>query len=414
MFLPYLFSILISYILFRHLPIEVTLLFFSYSLVSVVIYSLQIWAFPEFYGFTPAGIAGTDDSFFYSQVAETLPRDLPVRENYLANIHNYSIFLNLLNPFSINHPIDILFYNIIPLSLLPPITKRVANDITGNLRIGSISFKLSAICPFILANGIILIREVWVAALFIGSLYLMLNQRFILLFTFILTTFYFRVGSGGLLLFSLVSSIPIFYYKLEHSKYRRQYLFVFFITMGIVSVASIPAIISEVGLGTFSGFNLLREEYLSVLRNYDEDSELVRILDQPIYVRLPLSLAFFYSVPFFNPNSIIVNGEFVVRNFFRYYLYPILFVFYFFLLIRSFVSAIQMRDIQIIMIHLTYTSCILIISQISIIVRHKVMLMPLMYILVAHGMMKKTTTGTVLGIAGSICLIAVQVLSKII
>jgi hypothetical protein len=42
------------------------------------------------------------------------------------------------------------------------------------------------------------------------------------------------------------------------------------------------------------------------------------------------------------------------------------------------------------------------------------MLMPLMYILVAHGMMKKTTTGTVLGIAGSICLIAVQVLSKII
>ncbi|MBC8228551.1 hypothetical protein H8E77_03265 [bacterium] len=57
---------------------------------------------------------------------------------------------------------------------------------------------------------------------------------------------------------------------------------------------------------------------------------------------------------------------------------------------------------------------LLIVSQISIQLRHKTMLMPLFYILVAYGFYNKTKLGEILGIGGSLSLILVQFAVNII
>ena len=61
--------------------------FVFYSWAALILFLAQLWTYPEYCGFSGPGFGiGTDDSFFYSQVARGLPWDFTLRTHWEPSI----------------------------------------------------------------------------------------------------------------------------------------------------------------------------------------------------------------------------------------------------------------------------------------------------------------------------------------
>ena len=80
------------------------------SLVSAY-YLLQTTVSPETYGTTSGLGSRTDDSYFFSLIADEIPNLMDTRSNYEEYENFFTSIIKWVTPFKIYYPIDIIFCN---------------------------------------------------------------------------------------------------------------------------------------------------------------------------------------------------------------------------------------------------------------------------------------------------------------
>jgi len=399
----YLYFFLLSLLCYKILvgdgKLEPIYLYPFYSFLIVIMYLLQYWGYPEYFGFSGGLGIGTDDARFYSMVAASLPSDFPVRVDW---IYPYGQLLRAVTWwYQVKHPLDILFFNAIPLVLIPSLTSGVAATLTDQEAIRKTSYRLVALCPFLLSNSLILIRDGWIAMAFIGAILYFLEGKYARMALLVALAFYLRIASALVLLFVLIAFAMI---ELIHKRgiSRLTYSVGILVGIGVTAFLFYPSVDRYLeAKGVYNNI-AFRENYLSFMElsvqaSSSGDSVALWIYHQSPWIRLPLGFVYYFMAPFFVPNF-IGKGVLAPRGLLTN-LFAILSVFYLKCFIQAVFKAWHDDSIKWRVIILTYLVSVLMLSQVSIQLRHKVMLLPLFYVLVAYGHHNQTkwgrTTGTI-------------------
>ncbi|MEM6287664.1 MAG: hypothetical protein AAF845_10950, partial [Bacteroidota bacterium] len=322
---------------------------------------------------------------------------------------NFSSFIRILAIGSINHPIDVILFGAIPLALIPISVERVARAI-GARKGSHLAFTLAAICPFTLSNGLVLVRDGWTAAGFIIAILAIIERKYIISIIAIGVVFYIRGVSGGLIAagvagIALVSVPAQTRDPVDRLIRRAAVVCLGIIGLGAVFAAILPDLISR-GVSPM----LFRQDFLlRFIGANSPNSTLFTIMNQPFFVRIPLGFTFFFGSPFLKPEVIFVQGMFVPRNLLAVVAFPLVFLFSVRYFVRGAVSAVVRRHGLAIMMFGVFCVLLLIISQASLQLRHKTLVMPLFYVLVGYGAAYSTRTGRLLGAAAAGAFALVQV-----
>jgi len=392
-------SIALYVVVFKKIEYEVIFLFGLYSLLTVILFGFQYLSLPQFIGFSGGVGIGTDDCRYFVDVASitfSLPEHCYAHSVY--GMPNYSNFIKALNIFEIHHPLDILFINVFSAVFLTLFTREFAREYFKNTEIAFYAFIFVLICPFIMSNSLILIRDGWTATLFIGSLYFLIKGRYTLLIIFLILLFYIRIASGAMsLMIILIIGYSIFR-DIKINQHTKPLLTIFVIGIVLLTVGvSIPFVV-EYMVNKNIGGSLLREEFL--ISYYIEGGSgrdnpaLIKLMSMPAIIRIPASTLFFILLPLFSPGDIIREGIFIPRSFLASFLYPLMFLIYFKFMVQGFISGFfRKKNIKIILLFSIFILCMVILSQWSLQPRHKTMMMPLFYIIVASGVVYKDKLG---------------------
>lgn len=379
-----------------------------YVFLAILIFQIQKYAIPDWYGFSgDYGGVGTDDSRFYGGVTTNISSIPYGARSYLGMDHNFVTFLKFIYPFQINHPLSIIIPNLLGICFIPHFTYKTAFSLTKDFRVSELAFKLVLICPFILSNGLILMRDGWSSFFLILGLYHFFEGNFI---KYIIALFFLisiRLGTGILLLI-----VPFFYlYNFFLSgNIKKVFIKVLLFTLFLLILISVglPFLIEYSVSRGISGFG--RQEFVENFIAKADDSSIVYVIyNLPFYLKLPFGFAFFLLLPYLKV-EFFTQGFFNIRNIMFTILMPILNIFYFKYFFSGIYYAISNNKKNIRKVIFIYLFLILIVSQLSIQPRHKTALMPLFYILVAYGFVNNTKMSRLIGILIMFSLILIQII----
>jgi len=421
--LPFVYFLVVSIflyaIIFKKVHAEVILLYGLYSLITIILYLVQYATLPEYYGFSGGLGIGTDDCRHFVASANQLTKFYP--ENCYAHLQygipNYSNFLNLFTPFKITHVFDVVFVNVIASVFLPIFTREVYREFLNNTGY-FYAFIFAAICPFIVSNSLVLVRDGLTATLLIGSVYFILKNKYVFLIISLVLLFYIRIASGAMAMLIITFFGLYVYHKHKSDKYTSPVLLIVILIVSSISVLIALPFVYDYMVSKHLVDSLFREEFLLGYfiegGSGRESSALVKMMTLPAFLRIPLSTVFFLVLPLFSPSDIIREGIFIPRSFLMSFIFPLLFLFYIKVFINSLIYSVRNLEKKVILLFIIYLLSILILSQMSLQPRHKTMVMPLFYIIAASGMVYKDKLGQqistvllVLFIVGQLFLIAV-------
>lgn len=348
-----------------------TNVFLIYTILCLVLFLFQLNHLPNWYGLSgPYRGVGTDDSRYFAGIADSLEFIPYGAKDYVGWDHWFSNLLDLLYPFPINHPLELVIFNLLGVVFLPLLGVKLAFKI--NPSITKINLKLIFLfilfCPFIGSNTLIIMREGWVATFILIGLLSYLKKYYLYLILAFSALLYLRPASTIILTALLV---PIYLKNTSSIKKILLYL-------------SIPLIFVSI-FNMFKGFflglgitGLIRTEFIeSLLFDLDPNSTIYKIFNLGLPFNIILLPTFFFFVPF--PDFSIIYPEIIPRHFLEKIISPIYNIFP----MSALIYFIQKKSKNIYgkSILFGYLYSIMIISLMSLQVRHKVMVMPLFYIL---------------------------------
>ncbi|TKB09916.1 hypothetical protein [Desulforhopalus sp. IMCC35007] len=377
----------------------VLLSFAVYTLLALLIFTAQMYTLPNYEGLSgPEGGIGTDDTYFYTQATKDVDfsRNGALRA-YSSVMHPFSIFLGtfvqMIEFFRECHLVDLLLLNVFALSFIPSLCSLVAVrclPLWYESPLGPNSIQLAywlALMHFSLwADGLILIRDGWTALFFTVALFSLINGS---IFKFLIATIclaYFRIASAIMLVCSVMPLLlPISIKKLK------KYAFLILLPLSAIVVIVIAYAVSS-GYVDEKQISFLRNDYVnSFIANAadkKQDSSILFILSSmSFYLRIPLTFVFFFCAPYTSLN-IVTDGVFVPRlllNFFAGVLNIVLLKWWVQSLVVAFQIWLKKRTDLLLYLHLTYLIGIFLVSTMSLQLRHKTMLLPLLCVLAAHG-----------------------------
>jgi len=243
--LGYLYFLLLTLILYKWLvgktDLEPVSLYALYSFLVIALYLLQSWAYPDFMGFS----GSTDDARYYVHVADSLPSNFPVTMATSGRVRNYELLMRFISWYPVTHPFDILFFNVLPLVLIPPFTRRVAVILTRREDVGKMAYKLVMLCPFLLSNSLVLVRDGWTAMTCIGAIWFFLRTKYVRMGFLIALSFYFRIGSGLLLTFVLLFLVLLRFIQKRGINRKLLYVIALLTVVGITLLVLYPTFSSR-------------------------------------------------------------------------------------------------------------------------------------------------------------------------
>lgn len=370
------------------------IIFLFYCAGALVLYLAQLGTYPAYQGFSGGLGIGTDDSHFYSQVARGLPWDFPVRRGYDLVTHPFSHFLSFLTrPFSWifprSHPLEFLYLNALAISLLPPLTAGLARHLFRDERVTRGAYLMTLFCPFILANGLILMRDGWMAMLFTGGLYFTLKRRWLPLAVFVGVALFLRMQTGLMLLGNAIVLSVMFRHVDESTGAWNAPGGMFRTVMGTLPFAlvGIVAVLLMFGVGwsekVFRGDFL--EGLLRVRAAADSGTSTFYMISQlPWFFRIPLAVLFYLGSPFFSYQSLFVRDLWIPRAF-MFNTYALAFPVYAGFFTLGVLKAFTRKHVVALFLLAILLLDLASISQASMQLRHKIPLMPIFYLLVAFG-----------------------------
>lgn len=391
---------------------DVILLYFFYVFMALLVFHLLNYIIPQYKGFNGELGIGEDDLYFFDQVAGFNPiYDHESRPGAYTYIHNFSKFLKVYAwfiPYRL-HLVDLLIFNILPLVLIPPFLVKFASKMFKSEKYLNHLFIFSAICPFMMMNGVIILRDAWMALFFIFLVWGFIERRIILSIAFTILIGFFRQHS--MLLAVLLATIILIAYLCDTNHVLKRKISAISSNRKLmIIIPFIIIIVSGIVLSTL----FFRSEFVSsfltdvvVLKN--RTSVYYKIFSSPWYIRLSVGFIFFWGAPFVSLKNLYVLDKFVLRGVFEQF-FGLLFFFYIPIYFQSFVSLFKRNSLWLYRgIHFAYLLGILVLSQMSLQVRHKIMLMPLFYLILYIGLINSNDSGKKWGIALSIILLVITI-----
>ncbi len=366
--------------------IDFIIAFLYNGLFTIIYVGLETYIYPESYGTTSPLGSWTDDSYFFSLCADSIPKGLLVREEYWLYSQFYSDLVCFVTPFKIHYPLDIVFFQSGLAAIISTYSKQYSIQCFSNEKLGRMVYYLSIFSPFLLMHGgVILIRDTFVAALFILSLCLINRKRHFFALVAILTQFPLRIGTAFIL---LPLYIIIYFKDLKCFFSKHLTLIVITITIMISVVISKQNVIIEYfdieSLLLSKGVSVAGREVFSDLTDTPEMNKIfLFIQQQPFVIKSILSGIYIFLYPFLNFRGIINVQGIDIRTLLLGLVYPV----YLFWLNAYFFSALFQKYYPTRLKLLIFTIIVgfILIGIFSLQSRHKTILLPLFYIVAATG-----------------------------
>ena len=344
------------------------LTFIIYTILAICYYWLNITIVPEYKGFTGGLHIGTDDCSFFAQIVD-VRFSLPMTCDDLLEYHNYSWFMDSIYPFTVRTPLPIIVFNCVGISCIPLLGKVIYNKYFPEANNDHIIYSIFFFSPMILMNGLILIRDGWSTQFFMFFIFNVISNRKITVI--LLSAFIVAVFRPTFVIF------PILFYIIERNFEKPNFYF----RMGAASNVVLPLafFILKVNKGVDLTEGLVRQDYVTgFLGQFGEESTLFRIMTLPFPLNIILSFFFFLTSPFLKW-GFSFEGTFVIRKLFTFFealLMTILipgFLINFFHYWKNNTSFKRLAFFTIL--------SILLLSTISMQARHKMIILPIIYML---------------------------------
>lgn len=382
-----------SYVIFRSLYGFIAA--FSLNvIVAMLFYLVNLHFFPQFDGFTVSsgGFGGDDYRYFMSA------KYMDLQDNF-----QYSVLIHyILSPikfFREIHLVDALLVNVLGLAFIPLFVSGVLYAISQWERAAFVGFLFASFTPFIWSNGAYLLRDGLTATLFSAVFYFYIKNKYIFLFLSLSFLSYLRLGSAlvcvGLFLFGFVGKR----YLLPRSNARMGKDIMLLLglgTLAIVFSSQIAFYLISKGIGAEF---LFRESMLYYTLNYQQGAEssiLIRVSQYPAFIRVPLATIVFYLSPVFQYSRMFFEGGFSMRGFLMN-MYAVYTIFTSIFFARAAVTALTRKHVGMLALIIGYIVALMVLSQFSLQVRHKTMVMPLYYIICSYGFLYASASSKLWG-----------------
>jgi hypothetical protein len=376
---------------------------------------VQSMVFPDSYGTTsPLAVSWTDDSFFFTSVADSIPAELFTRERYWFYEPVFTKLIRIITPLRIDHPLDVLFFQSGTAALLATFSSKLMLQLSRDRRMANLVFIFAVVCPFLLMNGgAILLRDTLTAALFVYSLCLINDRRFVGAALVMGLQMAVRPGTGAIFMFAY----PVIYFAEVRDFVGRRPIAscAAAILFALAVVIAFPLAVEYVGglYGIGGGVVSLlgREVYTDLAADSSVNALFLMIQEMPFVVRLVLNAAYIFLYPFLSLRTVFDAQQFDARSFLLNIVAPI-----YALWLNAWFFAGALRGKPVIdrqrAITVAIAVVLMLVGTYSLQTRHKTIIYPLYYILIAVGFAKATPNSRRLGYAISGLLVLVQVASQ--
>lgn len=378
------------------------------ALISIV-YIIQTSVYPDSFGTSSPLGSWTDDSFFFALVADTTPPSLVLRDNYFLYTAVFSDIVRAITLFPIHHPMDVIFFQSGTAGILTTFLRLFVIKQTGDVRMANVAFVLALFCPFLLMNGgAFFLRDTLAAALFIYSLCCFNSRQWPLALAAFIIQVLIRPGTGLILL-------PIYYIvfipNLREMGSRAGALIV---GLPVVTVVGLILAVSFLDISHYQQYldtmSITGRDYLGGLQTEGQSNQiLIAIQQQPFVIRFILNGAYIFLYPFlswnafdtplFDLRSIMLNLAIPLESFWLNAWFVAGAI------TRNRVSG-QQRQISFAVI-----AAMLIIGTYSMQTRHKTIIYPLYYFVVALGFTRSEASERRIGYLVSGLFLAFQILA---
>ena len=379
----------------RSTDVGAGLLAFAFmSALAIVMYLTQLRANPTYYGFSGGVGVGTDDSYFYSLVAYDLPHDFPRRFALAVQWHNYASILKVLvsvhrRLFPSLHPLDLLFFNTCCLSFLPFLVRGIYRELFPADKGDRWAFGMSLVAPFILANGVILMRDGLVATAFAWGLLALLQRRWLLLALALVAVAWLRFETGLMLGgMALVLGLVDFQLDSTRATWQRPDSVLRLTLLGLAGLVVVAGGAKVFWGGDLVGL-LFRGDFLKNTIGQSAavesgTSTFYALSKLPWVLRIPSTLAFYIGSPFLALGALKTQGMWVPRAFLTN-IFAMLFPVYAAWFYRGILRVIRSRHRGALAFLVLFLVSMSLITQASMQLRHKIPLQPMFYVLTAFG-----------------------------
>ncbi len=384
------------------------------SAFIAVFVAVQSSIYPDTYGTTsPLSSSWTDDSYFFTLAADSFPADLLSRENYWHYTHTFPTLIRALTPLPIEHPLDALFFQSGIAAVLSTFTRRLVLQLSGGARVADTAYVLVLICPFLMMNGgVILLRDTFAAALLVYSICCLNSRRFVLAAGAIALQLAVRPGTGLILL----PAYGVLYFREIATFVRRHPLLVAggatLAVFAIYTLADLLLQLAEQHIGVKSVGFLGRELITDLNADPNANALFNRIQEMPFAAKLVLNAGYIFSYPFLSMRSVLSADTFDIRNVAMNLAIPIYSYWlnaWFFAGVLSSVRAIEKQRAIVYVIAVI----LILVGSYSLQTRHKTIIYPLYYIIVAVGFRTATPLARRWGYLLATVLLGVQIAAGI-
>ena len=408
----YYFALWGAFIYFAHRKVfrDFATAYFLNSLAIAVFFLIQTQVYPESYGTTSPLGSWTDDSFFFALAADEVPSTLELRDSYYLYSQTFSSIVRWLTLPPTSHPMDLIFFQSGIAALLATFTKRFMWQMSADRKLANTVYVLAVTCPFLMMNGgVIFIRDTLVAALLIYTLACLFDRRFILAAIAVGLEILIRPGTGVILL----PAIAIIYLSGGKKLLSKGNLAVAALCMPIAAFALVRiSALRELlpGGDAIAQLSLTGREVWTDLRaDAGSNAIFLALQEQTFLVKFILNGAYMFAYPFLNLTGSFATPYFDVRTVVMGLVVPI----YAFWLNAWFIAGaltrVKAMDRQRQVIY-AFAITLLILGTYSLQTRHKTIVYPLYFLVIAVGMIRAKPTERQIGYFASFVLVAIQVL----
>lgn len=370
---------------------------FTYYLTwTLIIYAIQFIVFPKTIGLTPGQLipgGGTDDVYFYGQAALDFPSKFPFRGSrggeFNTLTETYAKILRLLSAFFhqffANNPLDLLGFNVAFLTFLPIYMCKTLDEIVYvNKEYKIWLSNLLFVCPFIISNGCVLLRDGIITVLFCMIIYFYMREDYRKIIVPIAFISCLRLGTALIIIISLL--IAWFFSSIRYLSISKIVECILIIGIGAVVLSLFSADLEEYVLSKMGGNTFFRSFLVEAGSNTASsigiNSEFFAAAKLPLFFRIPFLSIITFVAPMFETRLLVIDNVFIVRNLLLDIIYPMIFSFTLCYFFSGIVYLYKNHKSKIPNIYL----CTLILTAvISLQIRHKTMIMPLYYLICVIG-----------------------------
>lgn len=361
-----------SHFLFKDLSTKAFYYFHFYLLVAVFLFIIFKYQSPLYQGLTGEGVA--DDTRFYPQIVGGKNIAFNITTS-VYEIYPFSLLMRTLYVFDVYTPLNIVILNLLFITYLPIYVELLTQVIFNNTEISKRASLLTFLFPITTFFGCIILREGLIAVSIVAGLFYFKMKNYYALLICIFLVGYIRMGS---LIFLLLGLFCL--YRAELISNNKKYLFNCVIIITFCFLIFLFPYLSELSDGKFSG-SLYRE-----MNDFWDGSTIEKLTQLPFPINIVSTTLFFLYIPFFKLPK-MVDGMYLVRDFFEFILTPLLMLLFLWKNIyNAILTALKSSNIHLHNLILYIILSAFLLGTVSLQSRHKTMLYPFICILAAYGM----------------------------